>query len=134
MQLTSKIQFIQPNGTWASPNGATFNKYQVSFANGDSLGFLAIGEFKGKVGDDIKYEKNEQYNTGKIVYEQQQNHKKNYNSAPKQQGSKDDVQKFIIRQSSASSAANFYSRVAGDIDPQEVINLAREIENYVYGG
>lgn len=131
MQLTSKIQFIQPNGTWATPNGATFNKYQVSFANGDSLGFLAKGEFKYKVGDDVKYEKNEQYNTGKVVYEKPA-------FTPKPQGSfkkvDDDVQKFIIRQSSASSAANFYSRVAGDIDPQEVINLAREIENYVYGG
>lgn len=131
MQLTSKIQFIQPNGTWATPNGATFNKYQVSFANGDSLGFLAKGEFKYKVGDDIKYEKNEQYNTGKVVYEKPA-------FTPSAQGSfkkvDDDVQKFIIRQSSASSSANFYSRISGDIDPQEVINLAREIENYVYGG
>lgn len=132
MQLTSKIQFIQPNGTWATPNGATFNKYQVSFANGDSLGFLAKGEFKYKVGDDVKYEKNEQYNTGKVIYEKPA-------FTPKPQGNfkgqvNEDTQKFIIRQSSAASAANFYSRVAGDIDPQEVINLAREIENYVYGG
>lgn len=132
MQLTSKIQFIQPNGTWATPNGATFNKYQVSFANGDSLGFLAKGEFKYKVGDDVKYEKNEQYNTGKVIYEKPA-------FTPKPQGGfkgqvNEDTQKFIIRQSSAASAANFYSRVAGDIDPQEVINLAREIENYVYGG
>lgn len=130
MQLKSKIQYIEPNGTYQNGSGS-FNKFRVSFANGDTLGFLSKGDFKGKVGDEITYEKNEQYNTGKIVYEKPA-------FTPKPQGNyagkSDDVQKYIIRQSSAASAANFYSRVAGDIDTQEIITLAREIENFVYNG
>jgi hypothetical protein len=45
----------------------TFQKYQVSMANGDSPTFLAKGEFKKSVGQDITYEKNEKYNTAKMI-------------------------------------------------------------------
>lgn len=133
MQLTSKIQYVEPNGTYATPNGATFNKYQVSFANGDSLGFLAKGDFKFKVGDDIKYEKNEQYNTGKVVYEKPQTFTPKPQAA--QSNNRDEVQKFIIRQSSISSAVNYLSRFEQSPNyANDVINLARQFENFVYNG
>ena len=120
--MQSKITHIEPKGTWN--NGQrTFNKYQVSFANGDSLSFLAVGEFKKNVGDVITYEKNEQHQTGKIVYEQQQQA-----TAPK-----DDVQRYIIRQSSLNRATDLYSR-SGVWDEQQIIETARIFENYVYNG
>lgn len=120
--MQSKITHIEPKGTWN--NGQrTFNKFQVSFANGDSLGFLATGEFKKNVGDVVTYEKNDQYQTGKLVYEQPQqtNHVK------------EDVQRYIIRQSSLNRATDLYSR-GGNWDEQQIIETARIFENYVLNG
>jgi len=121
--MQSKITHIEPKGTWN--NGQrTFNKYQVSFANGDSLSFLAVGEFKKKVGDVVTYEKNESNQTGKLIYEQ-----------PQQQSGqpKDDVQRYIIRQSSLNRATDLYSR-GGNWDEQQIIETAKIFENYVYNG
>ena len=120
--MQSKITYVEPKGTWN--NGQrTFNKYQVSFANGDSLSFLAVGEFKKKVGDVISYEKNEQHQTGKLVYEQPQ----------AQASPKDDVQKYIIRQSSLNRATDLFSG-SGTWDEEQIIETARIFENYVYNG
>ncbi len=66
--MKSKITHIEPKGTWSNTSG-TFNKYQVSLANGNSYGFLAKGEFKKKIGDEIEYQiTSEQYSTAKLVY------------------------------------------------------------------
>lgn len=89
-KLTSTVQFVEPNGTYGSPNGNTFNKYKVSFANGDQLNFLAKGEFKKKIGEEATYEKNSQYNSGKLVYEQPKQFTNN-SFAPKAQGKSDEV-------------------------------------------
>lgn len=122
--MQSKITHIEAKGTWN--NGQrTFNKYQVSFANGDSLGFLAVAEFKKNVGDVVEYEKNEENQTGKLIYTQQ----------PQQSTSKkpDDVQRYIIRQSSLNRATDLYAR-SGAWDEQQIIETARIFENYVYNG
>jgi len=122
--MQSKITHIEAKGTWN--NGQrTFNKYQVSFANGDSLGFLAVGEFKKNVGDIVEYEKNEANLSGKLIYNQQ----------PQQSTSKkpDDVQRYIIRQSSLNRATDLYAR-SGAWDEQQIIETARIFENYVYNG
>ena len=125
--MQSKITHIEPKGTWN--NGQrTFNKYQVSFANGDSLGFLAVGEFKKKAGDVVKYEKNEQNQTGKLIYDSPMQQANERGNIPK-----DDVQKYIIRQSSLNRATDLYSR-GGNWDEQQIIETARIFENYVYNG
>ena len=69
---TSKITHIENKGTWS--NGQkTFNRFQVTFANGDNPIFLATGEFKKVVGDEAEYQiKDTKYNTAKLVYTQQQ--------------------------------------------------------------
>lgn len=128
-KLTSTVQFVEPNGTYGSPNGNTFNKYKVSFANGDQLNFLAKGEFKKKIGEEATYEKNAQYNSGKLVYEQPKQ-----TFAPRPQAKSDDVQKLIVRQSSASTAATFLKNNNVEPSAEEIINLARQIEQYVYNG
>jgi hypothetical protein len=125
--MQSKITSVEPKGTWS--NGQrTFNKYQVSFANGDSLGFLAVGDFKKNVGDVVTYDKNEEYQTGKLVYDSPMQQVNERGNTPK-----DDVQKYIIRQSSLNRATDLYSK-GGNWDEQTIIETARIFENYVYNG
>jgi len=114
----SRITQIEPKGTYTNASG-TFNKYQIYLANGNNYQFLAKGEFKKNVGDDIEFEvTNEQYKTAKLVYSQPQ--------AYKASGSKDQQ---IIRQSMVKAAADFHaSRPQSDIhtviaDAQLLINF-----------
>ena len=116
--MQSRITQIEPKGTYTNASG-TFNKYQVYLANGNNYQFLAKGEFKKNVGDDIEFEvTNEQYKTAKLVYSQTQ--------AYKASGSKDQQ---IIRQSMVKAAADFHaSRPQSDIhtviaDAQLLINF-----------
>jgi len=116
--MQSRITQIEPKGTYTNASG-TFNKYQVYLANGQNYQFLAKGEFKKNVGDDIDFEvTNEQYKTAKLVYSQPQPYKAS--------GSKDQQ---IIRQSMVKAAADFHaSRPQSDIhtviaDAQLLINF-----------
>lgn len=125
--MESKITHIEPKGTWN--NGQrTFNKYQISFANGDSLSFLAVGDFKKKVGDVVSYDKNEEYSTGKLIYEQPAQ-KPQQTNTPKG----NDVQTYIIRQSMLKAAVDLYSR-SGNWDEAAIIDTAKIFENYVHNG
>ena len=63
---TGKIKYIDPNGLW---NGLT--KYKVTFADGEQYTFFAKGNFKFKIGDDIKYEvTNQEYKNARIPQDQ----------------------------------------------------------------
>tara|TARA_R110001599_G_scaffold211512_1_gene409030 strand:- start:811 stop:1182 length:372 start_codon:yes stop_codon:yes gene_type:complete len=63
---TGKIKHIDPNGLW---NGLT--KYKVTFADGEQYTFFAKGNFKFKIGDDIKYEvTNQEYKNARIPQDQ----------------------------------------------------------------
>lgn len=135
---TGRITEIFPSTppTWANPkDGSVFNRYEVRFSNGDQYTFLARGEFKRSVGEDASYEvKSQQHKTAKLV--QELNAGNNAQFTPKvfnNKGVKDDrTQQFIIRQSSASTAANFFQQ--RNADTQEVLEFAREIEQYVNNG
>ena len=118
---TSKITHIESKGTWS--NGQkTFNRYQVSFANGDSPIFLATGEFKKSVGDEATYNiKDEKYNTAKLVYQQQ---------APGPGGQSKDQQ--IIRQTVIKAAAEFNSQ--RQVGPEQVIHDAQLFLNWISNG
>ena len=122
--LTSKITHIEPKGVWN--NGTTtFQKYQVSMANGDSPTFLAKGEFKKSVGQDITYEKNEKYNTAKMIQD-----KPTY-VAPTQ-SNKEDVQTYIIRQSMLKAAVDYHAGYQTSID--DVLQTARQFITFVHNG
>ncbi len=70
--MKGKIKFIQEKGEWSNSSG-TFNKFQVTFDDGQSYQFLAKGQFKKQVGDLVEYEvTNKQYGTAKLVYTQPQ--------------------------------------------------------------
>jgi len=125
MNSTSKITHIEPKGVWSNGQN-TFQKYQVSMANGESLQFLAKGQFKKNVGDDITYEKNAQYNTGKLVREEQ-----TFAPQPKT-AQKEDVQTYIIRQSMLKAAVDYHAGFQTNIE--DVLTTARQFINFVNNG
>jgi|DEB0MinimDraft_10_1074344.scaffolds.fasta_scaffold287606_2 hypothetical protein len=126
MQLTSKITQVEPIGTWS--NGQrTFNKFRVSFANGDTLSFLAVKEFKGNVGENLTYKKNTQYNTGQIVRDD--SYEKSYNNTSKPA----DTQLQIVRQSMLKAAVDYHQDNRSKTE-YEVIETARNFVNFIING
>lgn len=132
MELTSRITSVEPTGTWS--NGQkTFNKFRVCFANGDNLNFLAVNEFKGQVGQDLAYTKNEAQGTGKIFRENNfrpnnQPAQNNYAAKPKE-----DTQTYIIRQSMIKAAIDYHASNHGKTESQ-IIDTARLFVNFVNNG
>lgn len=126
---TGKITFIQADGTFES-YGNTLSKYKVTLATGEVFTFNAKGDFKKNVGDEIEFEvTNEQYGNAKLVYTKPFQAAPQYNQVSTPQ-KKDDVQKFIIRQSSVASAVNFWKDKGGS--EQQVLEFAEKIVNYIY--
>lgn len=119
--MQSKITQIEPKGTYTNASG-TFNKYQVYLANGNNYQFLAKGDFKKQVGQEIDYEvTNEQYNTAKLIYK------------PIQAAPTANREQIIVRQSMVKAAADFHaSRPNADI--QTVIADAQLLINFVNNG
>lgn len=137
---TSKITHVEAANpaTWANPStGAVYNCYDVEFSNGEKYNFLAKNEFRKAVGEVANYEvKNESRRTAKLVMDAERpafnntsfSNERNTTANPK--GT--DTQTLIIRQSSMSSACNYYQQ--RDATEEEVINYARKIEEYVTNG
>lgn len=120
---TSKITHIQPAGTWSNGQ-TTFNRYQVTFANGDSPIFLAKEDFKKAVGDEATYNiKDEKYNTAKLVYEQPQRTSGGSFGAAKDQQ--------IIRQTVIKASAEFNAKRS--VGPEQVIQDAQLFLNWING-
>jgi hypothetical protein len=108
-------------GTWSNGQ-ATFNKFRVGFANGDILSFLAKDEFKKNVGDDITYEKNPQFGTGKVIYD------KPSFTPPTQKTV--DTQEKIVRQSMLKAAVDFHSSNHAKTE-QQVLQTAQIFIDFV---
>lgn len=111
---TSKVKFVMPKGE-REVNGRQFNQYYVGMENGDKKYFLAVGEFKKKVGEDIEYELKGEYQA-KLLQAKQT----------------DNVQIYIIRQSMLKAAIDFHAK--NDVDEDTVIETARLFVNYVNQG
>jgi hypothetical protein len=122
---TSKITHIENKGTWS--NGQkTFNRFQVNFANGDNPIFLATGEFKKAVGDEVEYQiKDSKYNTAKLVYTQPQQVQQASSKAPS--GNREQL---IIRQSMVKAAADFHAQ-RGQSGIEEVIRDAQLLIDFI---
>lgn len=74
MNKTGKITSYKPDGT-AEIKGMTFNKYVVTFADGQEYKFLAKGEFKKQVGEEVEYKvTNQDYKNATFIYEQKQSY------------------------------------------------------------
>lgn len=124
---TSKITHIENKGTWS--NGQkTFNRFQVNFANGDNPIFLATGDFKKAVGDEVQYQiKDEKYNTAKLVYQQpQQQGGGGYSN----QSSNPNKDQLIIRQSMVKASADFHAQ-RGQSGIEDVIRDAQLLIDFI---
>jgi len=104
---TGKITAITPNGSWS--NGSkTFNRYNVSMADGNIYQFNAIGEFKHQVGEECQFTSEQKeyngqiYNTAKLVRPNPM--QGGFNST---QPKSNDTQELIVRQSCLTNAVNF---------------------------
>lgn len=74
---TGKIVAYQPNGE-AEIKGIKYNRFLVTFADGQEWKFLAKGEFKKKIRDTVEYTiKNEQYKNAAFVAEPRPNFNNN---------------------------------------------------------
>jgi len=68
--MTGKIVALTPNGEYTNKFGKLTTKTKVTFADGKQYTFGSLGEFKFKVGEEIKYEvTNEEYKNAKVIYE-----------------------------------------------------------------
>jgi len=118
---TGRITSIEPMGTWS--NGQqTFNKFRVGFANGDILSFLAKDEFRKNVGDNITYEKNPQFGTGKIIYDNPTFEKPTQKTV--------DTQEKIVRQSMLKAAVDYHSNNHGKTE-QQVLQTAQIFIDFI---
>jgi len=131
MKYTSKITSINKTDSFNTQDGKVMNKYNVTFANGHNPHIYKIGEFGYEIGDEIDYDLDQAKNKAKILskksYTQPSTQPKGNYSNPK-----DDVQKYIIRQSSLNRATDLTQ--GKEYDVNEILNLARIFENYVYNG
>lgn len=123
---TGRITNVEANGTFES-YGSTLTRNKVTMATGETYTFNSKGAFKKNIGDEIEFEvTNEQYGNAKLIYNP--NKPAPMAAAPVQKTN--DVQKFIIRQSSVASAVNFYKDKPSSED--EVLEFAERIVNYIY--
>lgn len=131
MKYTSKITSINKTDSFNTQDGKVMNKYNVTFSNGHNPHIYKVGEFGYEVGDEIDYDLDQAKNKAKILskksYTQPSTQPKGNYSNPK-----DDVQKYIIRQSSLNRATDLTQ--GKEYDVNEILNLARIFENYVYNG
>ncbi len=133
---TSSVKIIEMASpstySWTDKTGKEVisNRYDVTMANGEKLTFLAVGNFKKAIGEEITYEKTSD-NYGRIKKAQQQFNtisydKKSFDKKP------ESTQTYIIRQNSASNACNYFSNK--NATPETIIDLARQLEQYVLNG
>lgn len=134
MNYTSKISSINKTDSFVTQDNKTMNKYVVSFMNGHNPHIYKIGEFPHSVGDEVTYDLDQTKNKAKLVKaEANTQNYANKGTQPKTYSNpKDDVQKYIIRQSSLNRATDLYA--GREINTNEIINLARTFENYVLNG
>jgi len=133
MKYTSKVNTVVKGESFKLPDGVTMNKYTVTFANGHNPNVYSPKELTFNEGDEVEYDLDQNKNKAKILGKKSSvaptappAPKGNYSNP------KDDVQRYIIRQSSLNRATDLYA--GKEINTTEIINLARTFENYVFNG
>jgi hypothetical protein len=130
MKYTSKVKSMISGVNFVTNRGETMTPYKIQMANGTNGNFYWVGEPKFKEGDEVNYD----YDADKIKFVKINPIETQAFSQPKSNYSnpKDDVQRYIIRQSSLNRATDLYA--GKEINTTEIINLARTFENYVFNG
>lgn len=125
----SVVKGATPNGTWEGKFGLMY-KHEIAFDNGD------CGEYSSKeqnqtkfvVGQETEYEFTDgKYPKVKPISNWQQN-----NNSFQQKQSKDDIQEYIVKQSSLKCATDYV--IANGGDERKVIEIAEMFTNWVLKG
>ena len=125
----SVVKQAQANGTWEGKYGIMY-KHEIAFENGDSGEYSSKEQNQTKfvVGQQTEYEFIDgKYPKVKPINNWQPNAQA---STPKQ--SKDDVQEYIIKQSTLKCATDYV--IANGGDERRVIEVAEMFTNWVLKG
>mgnify|MGYP003114089179 CR=1 FL=1 len=129
MEYTSTIKSVVKKESFNTPDGALMNKYIVQFANGHNPNIYMTKEFPKNVGDEVSYNLDKSKNKAKLIL---QNKTQSYSNP------KDDIQKFIIRQSCLDRATELLKdrnyNWELDSNRKKLTDLAEYLKNYVYNG
>ena len=129
MEYTSTIKSVVKKESFNTPDGALMNKYIVQFANGHNPNIYMTKEFPKNVGEEVSYNLDKSKNKAKLIL---QNKTQSYSNP------KDDIQKYIIRQSCLDSATELLKdrnyNWELDSNRKKLTDLAEYLKNYVYNG
>ena len=126
--MKGKIKFIQNKNDQYTNKYGTFDKYQVTFADGQTYQFSAKGEFKKGVGDEIEYKVvNEEHRIASIVYTQPQSYQAPTQPTYTSNKPKYDTGQSILRQVSFKGVIELIS--AGKIALSEAEHYTNEFHN-----
>tara|TARA_B100000242_G_C43051348_1_gene491185 strand:+ start:1932 stop:2318 length:387 start_codon:yes stop_codon:yes gene_type:complete len=128
MEYTSTIKSIFKKESFNTKDGALMHKYVVEFANGHNPNVFTTKDLDYNVGDEVTYNLDQAKNKAKLM-------PKNINTYS---NPKDDIQKYIIRQSCLDRATellkdrNYNWEV--ETNRKKLTDLAEYLKNYVYNG
>ena len=128
MEYTSNIKSIFKKESFNTKDGALMHKYVVEFVNGHNPNVFTTKDLDYNVGDEVTYNLDQVKNKAKLM-------PKNINTYS---NPKDDIQKYIIRQSCLDRATellkdrNYNWEV--ETNRKKLTDLAEYLKNYVYNG
>tara|TARA_A100001515_G_scaffold29912_1_gene23332 strand:- start:812 stop:1198 length:387 start_codon:yes stop_codon:yes gene_type:complete len=128
MEYTSIIKSIFKKESFNTKDGALMHKYVVEFVNGHNPNVFTTKDLDYNVGDEVTYNLDQAKNKAKLM-------PKNINTYS---NPKDDIQKYIIRQSCLDRATellkdrNYNWEV--ETNRKKLTDLAEYLKNYVYNG
>ena len=125
----SIVKQAQANGTWEGKFG-TMYKHEIAFENGDSGEYSSKDQNQTKfvVGQETEYE----FIDGKYPKVKPINNWQSNTQASTLKQSKDDVQEYIIKQSTLKCATDYV--IANGGDERRVIEIAEMFTNWVRKG
>ncbi len=128
MEYTSNIKSIFKKESFKTKDGTLMHKYVVEFVNGHNPNVFTTKDLDYNVGDEVTYNLDQVKNKAKLM-------PKNINTYS---NPKDDIQKYIIRQSCLDRATellkdrNYNWEV--ETNRKKLTDLAEYLKNYVYNG
>ena len=128
MEYTSNIKSIFKKESFNTKDGALMHKYVVEFVNGHNPNVFTTKDLDYNVGDEVTYNLDQAKNKAKLM-------PKNINTYS---NPKDDIQKYIIRQSCLDRATellkdrNYNWEV--ETNRKKLTDLAEYLKNYAYNG
>ncbi|QDP60723.1 MAG: hypothetical protein Unbinned3528contig1000_3 [Prokaryotic dsDNA virus sp.] len=133
MTYKAILKSVEAKESWVT-DGKEWTKYVFTFDNGQAPFVYRTDELNYQNGSELEYDLDKNKNSARIITK---NPKANQTEVS-YSTTKDNVQTYIIRQSSMNRATDLYQGQLFDWEKEEnrkkLITLAREIEKYVHNG